>query len=77
MVPNMPVPMVVIPMVVISMSSLVKKERKITLVTCFTRGELHLSSVCMFLQFCEALKQLARAAFVQNVEFSHIFKRDS
>ena len=32
--------------------------------------------LCMFLQFCEAFKQLARAAFVQNVQFSHIFKRD-
>ena len=31
---------------------------------------------CLFLQFCEAFKQLTRAAFVQNILFSHIFKRD-
>ena len=31
---------------------------------------------CLFLQFCEAFKQLARVAFVQNVQFSHTFKRD-
>ena len=29
---------------------------------------------CLFLQFFEAFKQLTRAAFVQNVIFSHIFK---
>ena len=30
----------------------------------------------MFIQFREAFKQLARAAFVENVQLSHIFKRD-
>ena len=38
----------------------------ITLIICFA----------CFYNFCEAFKQLARAAFVQNVQFSHIFKRD-
>ena len=31
---------------------------------------------CLFLQFCEEFKLLYRAAFVQHVQFSHIFKRD-
>ena len=35
---------------------------------------IYLFSLC--LQFCEAFKQVARAAFVQNVQFSHIFNRD-
>ena len=36
MVPYLTVPMAIIPMIVISMSSLVKTERKIILVTCIT-----------------------------------------
>ena len=43
------------------------------------RRFLHLSIYhlfCLFLQFCEAYKQLAKAALVQSVQFSHIFKRD-
>ena len=71
--------MVIIPMVAISMSSLVKKE-KIILVTCITRickeRLLHLSSVLPVSKIFEAFKQLARTAFVQNVQLSHIFKRD-
>ena len=31
---------------------------------------------CLFLQLCEAFKQLARAAFIKNVKLSHVFKRD-
>ena len=79
MVPNMSVPMVIIPMVVINKFSLAKKENK-TLGNMLNKNiqgdyyTYHL--VCMFLQFCEAFKQLAEAAFFQNVQFSHIFKRD-
>ena len=78
MVPNMPVLMVIIPMV-ISMPSLVKKETNL--------GYMHNKNikgdyctyhlVCLFLQFCEAFKQLARAAFVQYVQLSHLFNRDN
>ena len=52
-VPNMPVPMVIIPMVVISMSSLAKKERE-------NLGNMHYTYHLfrLFLQFCEAFKQL-------------------
>ena len=81
MVPNMPVPMVIILMEVISLSSLAKEEKYIILVTYKTRIfqeiiTLIICSASLFLQFCVALNQLARAAFVQNVQFSHVFKRD-
>ena len=79
MVPNMPVPMVIIHMVVISMSSLANNEKN-------NLGNMHNKNIlgdnytyllfCLFLQCCEALKQLARTAFVQNVHFSNILKRD-
>ena len=71
--------MVIIPMVAISMSSLAKKEKD-------NLGNMHNKNIYvdnytyhlfrLFLKFCEAFKQLARAAFVQNVQLSHIFKRD-
>ena len=71
--------MVIIPMVVISMTSLAKKEKN-------NLGNMHNKKIlgdyytyhlfCLFLQFCEAFKQLARAASVQKFQFSHIFKRD-
>ena len=60
------------------MSSLVKKESN-------NLGNMHNKNIygdyytyhlfCLFLQFCEAFKQPARTAFVQNVQFSQIFKR--
>ena len=79
MVHNRSVPMVIIPMLVISMSSLAKNEKN-------NLGNMHNKNIlgdnytyllfCLFLQCCEAFKQLARAAFVQNVQFSNILKRD-
>ena len=75
MVPNMPVSMFIIPMVVISMSSLAKKEKN-------NLGSMHNKNIeedyysyhlfCLSLQFYEAFKQLPKAAFVQNVQFSYI-----
>ena len=79
MVPNMPVPMVTILMVVISMFSLAKKENNNL---CYMHnkniyGDYYSNHLfCQFLQFCEAFKQLAKAAFFQNVKLSHIFKRE-
>ena len=49
------------------------------MVTCITRIFKEIITLikyhlfCLFLQFCETFKQVARAAFVQ---FSHIFKRN-
>ena len=73
MVPNMPVLMVIIPMVVISMFSFAKKENN-NLGNLHRQGDYYTYHLfCLFLQFCEAVKQLAKSAFVQNVQFSHIF----
>ena len=71
---DMPVPMVIIPMVVISMSSLVKKKNLITRITRLFKEIITL--IICFTCFYYFVKQLARAAFAQNVQFSHIFKRD-
>ena len=70
--------MEIIPIVVISMFSLAKKENNIFL-TCITRifKEIIKIIICFacFYNF-EAFKQLAKAAFVQNFQSSHIFKID-
>ena len=70
MVSILPVPMVIIP----------GEEREINFGNIHNKnnkgGYFTYHLFCLFLQFCEAFKQLARAAFVQNAQFTHIFKRD-